>query len=178
MGASASSSRRVWLMLIAASIGWCITGCRGDGLEEFNSEEGRFRIRMPGTPSRKKDPRLPKAVQMVRLEDRSGSYEVAWEDLTGDGPSRDERLDQLCEERVKATEKLEGKVLYRKKITVADGHPARELLLQESNKRVVVRDRMVLVDSRLYQIVVTGPRWWVESATATKVLDSFRVVEE
>ena len=38
-------------------------------------------------------------------------------------------------------------------------------------------DRMYLVGRRLYQVVASGPRWWVEAKQARQVLDSFQVIE-
>jgi hypothetical protein len=42
----------------------------------------------------------------------------------------------------------------------------------------IVHERMYLVGRRLYQVLISGPRWWVESATSRKVMESFRVTGE
>jgi hypothetical protein len=175
--AAASFPGRVCLVLVAASVGLSLLGCSGDRLEEFRSEEGRFRILLPGTPTLEQTPDLPSGVKSFRLEQQSGEYVVAWEkiDLRGTARTAQDRLDGACD---RAIEMLKGKELSRKEISLDGKYPGRELLVEGPRDRRVVRDRMYLVDSRLYHVMVSGPRWWVESRPAKKVLDSFQLIEE
>jgi hypothetical protein len=170
---AATSTRRAGLVLVAA-IGILIAGCGGDRLTEFRSEEGRFRILLPGTPS---EETLTRGIKTIRLQQRSGSFVVAWEDLkrTDQKMSPDERLDMACNA---AVEQIRGKALSRRKTTLADRYPGRDLVAQGPDGNLIHRDRMYLVDGRLYQVLASGSKWWVESATVERVLDSFELIEE
>jgi hypothetical protein len=172
-----SGSRRLRLVLIAAAVGWLASGCGGERLTEFRSKAGRFRILLPGTPSTTSDPELPEVVRSIRLDQPSGSYVVAWEDvdMSDRTLSADRRLDLACD---KAVEKLKGKALARKEITLAGEHPGRELVAATADGSKFIRDRMYLVEGRLYQVVASGPKWWVQSRTAERVFDSFELLDE
>ena len=73
---------------------------------------------------------------------------------------------------------LKAKEISRKAITLMGRYPGRELVAEWPNGNGIVQDRLYLVDHRLYQVVASGPKWWVESATTRQVLDSFRLLEE
>jgi hypothetical protein len=175
--AADSSTRRVLLVLLAAFIGCPLAGCGGERLGEFRSNEGRFRILLPGKPSTQPDPQVPSMIRTVELKQRTGSYIVAWQDLDQKGTktSPDERLDMACN---KAAESLKGKTLSRKKIELDGKYPGRELILVGPDGKETHRDRLYLVEGRLYQVLVSGPSWWVESSTADRVLDSFHLLDE
>jgi hypothetical protein len=138
---------------------------------------GRFRIRLPGIPSPVPARGEGVLVHGVRLSQQSGNYTVTWEDIDRGktGKNDDELLDLAC---TAAVSRLKGKELSRKKIGLDSRHPGRDLVAEWSDGKGVVQDRMYLVDGRLYHIVASGPRWWVESGTTRKVLESFALVEE
>jgi hypothetical protein len=118
---------------------------------------------------------LPKGKYKVSLEQRSGTYTVAWEDLPEKKDlSSEERLDLACNG---AIDELKGKALSRKSITLK-GHPGRELIVAWATGKGIVHDRMYLVGQRLYHVMAAGEKWWVESSTSQRVLDSFEIIEE
>jgi hypothetical protein len=154
-----------------------LSGC-SPALEEYVSEEGKFRVRMPAQPTLVRDPELPSNVKKVSLLQRSGSYEVAWEDLPASDASDDRRLDDACDGALKALQPKDvNQDVKRKEITLAGRYPGRELAVKTPDGKLV-QDRMYLVKRRLYQVVVSGSKWWVESPASQKVLDSFEVIEE
>src|SRR5947207_15644152 len=106
----AGTSRRgrwSWALLVLAFVA-PQSGC-SDGLEEYVSEEGRFRVRMPGAPTPARPGELPKGKYKVSLEQRDGNYTVAWEDLPAKGGvSADDHLEAACKGGV---ELLKGEVL-------------------------------------------------------------------
>ncbi len=161
--------------LVVAFIGSLSAGC-GDRLTEYTNDEGRFRVRLPGTPSPVEGKGEQAVVHGVRLSQQSGNYTVTWEDIDRQktGKSDDELLDLAC---AAALARVKGKELSRKAIEL-DGHPGRDLVTEWSDGKGIVQDRMYLVDGRLYHVVASGARWWVESSTSRKVLGSFAVVEE
>ncbi len=89
--------------LVVAGLLLTISGC-GQGMVEYTSKEGKFRVRMPEMPAPIKDPELPSSVKKVWLLQRSGSYSVAWEDLPSSTDSADKRLDIACDQVMKGAE--------------------------------------------------------------------------
>ncbi len=171
--AAVSSLRRV--LPFAAAIVCLLPGC-GEKLTEYRSEEGRFRILLPGTPKTVSDRALGKGVQAVQFEERSGDFTVAWSDPqpARATPGTLEQLDLACN---RAIDNLQGKALSRRSITLGN-HPGREMLVEGPDGKVVVRLRLYLVNGRLYQVAAGGARWWVDRGTTDKVLDSFAVLAE
>jgi hypothetical protein len=151
-----------------------LSGC-GQRMVEYVSEEGKFRVLMPESPEPVKDPDLPRGVKKVWLLQRSGSYSVAWEDLPPSDVSPDKRLDDACKAALKA---LKAKDQTWTEITLAGRYPGRELVSEAPGSKGIIHDRMYLVGNRLYQVVITGSKWWVESDTSKKVLDSFQLTGE
>jgi hypothetical protein len=172
--AAVSSARRVVLVGVAAAIGCLLSGC-GEKLTEYHDEEGRFRILLPGTPTPVERKKLQAGQKAVVLEQRSGNWKVVWEDLALPRPLDPEQcLDMAC---TAAVEKLQGKAVSRKTIHVGD-YPGRDLIAEDSTGKVIVRDRMYLVGRRLYHVIATGPKWWVERGITDQVLDSFELEPE
>jgi hypothetical protein len=156
---------------VGLGVALALVGC-GDGLQEYVSEEGGFRVLFPAAPSTAPDPDLPRGVRKVSHVERSGSYAVAWEEV-GDGEGgAAERLDRACDAAVK---KLKGKELARSTIKLHGEHPGRELVIEWPDGRGVTHQRMYLVEGRLYQVVASGLKWWMDTPRPRKVLDSFRL---
>src|SRR5262245_13554450 len=133
--------RLSWALIVLTSI-VLVPGCR-DGLEDYVSEEGKFRVRMPGVPSLALPDELPKGKFKVSLEQRAGNYTVAWEDLpVKEGVSADDHLEAACKGGV---ERLQGKALTQKPIALGKGHPGREMLVEWPTGMGIVRLRMYLV---------------------------------
>jgi hypothetical protein len=149
-------------------------GC-GQEAREYTSAEGGFSVRLPGTPRTVSDPEQPEGLHQVRLAVRSGTYTVAWQDLGADAAKdSDERLDRACNGALRA---LGARQVSRKAIRLGE-HPGREVLatLGEDERRV--RARLYLVEGRLYLVLVTGARGFVDSGEADRFLESFRLARE
>src|SRR5262245_60644614 len=138
-----------------------VLGC-GERLEEHVSEDGRFRVRFPGPASTEPDPDLPSRVHKASFVERSGSYAVAWDDVAPGKDGADALLDRACDDAVK---RLKGKEKSRKAIAL-DGHPGREQVIEWPDGRGLVQQRIYLVESRLYHVVVSGATWWIEKPMA------------
>ena len=156
--------------LLALALG--VAGC-GPRLVEHVSEDGRFGVLLPGEPRGEEDEELPKGQHKVAFVERSGNYTVAWRDLPGQKEPPDEVLDTACD---KALEALRAEPVSRKEITLKGRYPGRDLAAAWS--RGFFHARFYLVRRRLYHVVVSGEKWWVESARSRKVLESFRLIEE
>jgi hypothetical protein len=157
-----------------------LAGCAGDVTQEFTSPEGKFTVAFPGTPQEDDDPSLSgEGIHKVSLMERSGFYAVAYQfvNLPDHATASDleERLEQAC---TGAVRNLKARLLSKKKITLAGKYPGRDLVAEWGNKQGIVHYHLYLVDGRLYQVIVSGEKWWVESPKAQKFLDSFRLSEE
>ena len=84
------------------------------------------------------------------------------------------RLDAACDE---AVERLKGKEVSRKAISLPEGNAGRELILKTKDGKKLVIDRMYLNKGRLHQLIASGPKWWIESGEVRKVMSSFRLLE-
>jgi hypothetical protein len=172
MGAGSRLTKPLQVVLAFTAL---LPGC-GPRLQEYVSEKGGFRVRMPGEPEPDPERDLPRGVKKVTLLQRSGSWSVAWEDLEATkGGSDDQRLNDACDGALK---KLKAKEVRPREITLAGKYPGRELVAEWPDGKGITHDRMYLVGNRLYQVVASGPKWWVESSTSKKVLDSFALLEE
>src|SRR5262245_56373453 len=158
-------SHRAFLALLLTLAAGC-----GSDWPEYAPEGGRYKVRMPGTPSEDKDPDLPEGVHKVSLSQRSGNYAVAYQDLPeGGGLSVEERLDRACDGALRS---LKATEVSRKAIQLQGEHPGRELVAEYAGGTRRVRGRLFLVGRRLYQVLATGQKWWVESGAVTRFLDS------
>jgi hypothetical protein len=69
------SSRRGWPVLLAALLA---AGCGGEGgLREYRSAEGRFSVRVPGTPRPDREEQVRKGLVKMSVVERSGNFSVA-----------------------------------------------------------------------------------------------------
>jgi hypothetical protein len=67
-----------------------------------------------------------------------------------------------------------GKLKAEQKIQ-RGGHPGRDLLIEVMGGRYFIRDRLYLVEGRLYQLIVAGPEEFVRGPDAGKFFDSFKL---
>jgi hypothetical protein len=152
-------------------------GC-GPNFTEYTSAEGRFAVRVPGAPRVSKEATPAGETVLTTVEQPNGRYVVAWLDLKvepdeGAAKAR-ERLENA---RDAAARSVGGTVLADRPLTLAGKYPGRDVIIELPGKDDLARDRMYLVNGRLYQVTATGRRWWVESADTQKFLDSFRLTE-
>jgi serine/threonine protein kinase len=147
-------------------------------LVEYTSEEGRFAVRVPGTPRVSKKKTAAGETVLATVEQPNGRYVVAYLDLQTElGQDAAKAQERLEKARDGAVSSVGGKVLADQPITLAGKYPGRDVTIELPGKEDLARDRMYLVNGRLYQVTATGRKWWVESADTRKFLDSFRLRE-
>jgi hypothetical protein len=169
MNACVERLRCRWLVL---GLVLALTGC-GEQLQEYRSEEGGFRILLPGEPSVPDD--VPPGSHKIRLMQRSGSYAVAWTDLApAPEQSSEERLSRACDS---ALASLKATLLSRRSFLLAGQYPACDFIVELSERGNRLHGRMILVDNRLYHVMVSGERWWIQQPVTQRVLDSFAVLD-
>lgn len=134
--------------------------------------EGGFSILMPGKPTEKRQPSIPKIAQVggyllnVKLDGDSysaGMWEHAQE-------YRDEKteLESFCGAAVAA---IKGK-LERTEDLELDGHPGREIVFDLRDDRIM-RVRVFFAGKKHYQITATIPRGYESSEEIDEYFNSF-----
>jgi hypothetical protein len=156
-----------------------VVGAQAPEFKLYASADGRYKVLFPGPVKTEKIPvpsgknELTLTVDLVEL--RAGtSFLVTFIDAPPDtaklepGP----RLDKVRD----GNKGTDGKVIEDKAVTVGvEKYPARDVLIQKPN--IYLRNRIVIAGSRLYQVMVQGPKDVVTSPSADKFLASFEVTK-
>lgn len=149
----------------------------GPGWRVFTSDEGRFRVDMPGKPVETTETRSTIVGSLTgyrfEFEQEDSFFLVEFRDLP-----RVATLFMSSKSLVEqATDGLldyaKGPVLRNEQITV-DGEPARALRYTVANRdHQTARARVILAGRRLYLVIAGVPDKAGEKTKATRFLDSF-----
>lgn len=124
----------------------------------YVSEEGRFSASFPGTPSVTSEklqlPGVEFTLKKVMLDTRA-TYGVIYADYPNKFDSDIARKELLINAAKGAAGAIDAEILENTETTV-QGYPAR-LLKEQLKSGQIICARMILVDSRLYQVAVTSP---------------------
>ena len=163
------------------------TDAKTEAWQEFESAEGRFAVRLPGTPTRKSSQAdLPEGkIDMhsyrLGLSNESHQFDISYFDLPEDIKIEDMSLvfNAARDDGLKA---VKGKLLQEREDTSL-GYPGRFYKVQTPDG--VMRIRVIFVKQRLYNLaLLTVGRNEPEAVarrndeTAAKFLDSFRLLSE
>ena len=136
-----------------------------------------FSIAMPGVPKAQKQNVPTKAgkseLMTYVLGTRFGTFNLGYSESDGTNVKPDRLFDRMRDQMAKP---VKGTVKEEKSAGV-DNYPGREVLI-ETDKKVYLRSRFVLVDDRLYTISVTGAREWATGKEADRFMESFKLVEK
>ena len=169
----AAPSRR-----LLPALGLLLVGGCGPSFSEYTSAEGRYTVRVPAAPRLSKKETAAGDTSLAIVEQPNGRYVVAYLDLKAGPGEGDAKAQQRLEgARDAAARSVGGAVLADRAITLAGKYPGRDVTIELPGKEDLARDRMYLVNGRLYQVMATGRKWWVESSDTQKFLDSFRLTE-
>jgi hypothetical protein len=135
-----------------------LVGCGQPEFKEFASAEGKFTVSLPGTPEEKTEPVAGTTMTIYFLVVGARAYAVSFMEL----PIPDGEPEEMVQTRL----------VTSSNITLAGKHPGRDVVGQLSDNRGMVRSKIYLSGKRHYQVLVMGPKSFVESAEATKFLDS------
>jgi hypothetical protein len=150
--------------------------------KEFTANDGGFTVLMPDTPKEDKTDLATadgtKVVQYQYLVDGgTKAHLVTYQD----NPAAVEKADQVQKVleggRDNAVTNLKGKLLLSKELKLADKHSGMEFQIEVPSLKSIYRSRIYLVGKRLYQIVVLGPKEFVDSKESDSFLDSFKLTK-
>ena len=189
----------VWSAFVLAAGAWCVPAARAQGVtvkappeadahnwEEYVPPGEGFSVLMPGTP-RRQTQRMPLGegqttpLHIHSLNTATAEYGVIYADypITVTGPEMAKRI--LDDGAKGAVEAVNAELLHVAETTLG-GRPGRALKEKLPDGKIM-RVRLYLDGSRLYQVAITTPdeRGAPASAvkfheeTATKFLDSFKL---
>ncbi|HYV38196.1 MAG TPA: hypothetical protein VE988_21095 [Gemmataceae bacterium] len=156
------------VILLASSIA---TAADQGAWQQYRTKDLNFRASFPANPKETSSQTGKVLVKGVMLDLNERAFAVLVSDIPGarheSEKMTESRLDS-ARDSITAKFKLE----IEKKITIAVVLRGREILASNDNG-IFVRSRIFLVNGRLYQVMVAGPRDFVTGADAEKFLDSF-----
>lgn len=172
-------SRSFALAGLVALVGWCSRAADPVDYKLFASGEGRYKVLFPGgVKTETKNVKTPAGERKLTFDSVQLSeavfFMVTYIDVPDDvakqppGP----RLDKVRD----GNKGAEGKLLADAVVAVgADKLPGRDLLIEKPT--AVVRTRVVIAGSRLYQVMIQGPKEFVTAKDADRFFDSFEVTK-
>jgi hypothetical protein len=168
------------LVLAVISLAFSPLSGRADDWKTFTSKEGRFSVRMPGSPQEQtQEVKTPDGKLSVHLLVSALAVDRVVYVSYSDYPPKavEGKQKEFLDGTVKGNvTSLKGKVLSEKKIEVGQGKlPGRELLMDLPDKKQMYRSRIVLAGNRLFQVVAVGSEEFVKSKAVGEYLDSFKI---
>jgi hypothetical protein len=150
-----------------------LVGCGQPEFKEFASVEGKFTVSLPGTPEEKTEPVAGTTMTIYFLVVGARAYAVSFMEL----PIPDDEPEEMVQTRLDdgrdgMLRNVNATLVTSSNITLAGKHPGRDVVGQLSDNRGMVRSKIYLSGKRHYQVLVMGPKSFVESAEATRFLDS------
>jgi hypothetical protein len=146
---------------------------------EFKSPDGKFSVRLPGTPTRTIDTNpaiAPLEFGVFRLTQDNIQYIIAYYDysqtiMQGTDPQR-----LLTHTRTSMEGDIDGTVKSEKDITLDNQFPGREVTLAAADGKQVMRARIFLVNNRMYRIEALGPKDQISPKDIDQYLISFTLL--
>ncbi|MBM3979859.1 MAG: hypothetical protein FJ304_06170 [Planctomycetes bacterium] len=156
-----------------------VSGADGQDFKQHSSAEGRYKAQFPGEVKTEtnditigKD-KLKLVLESVELKGDT-VFMVSYIDATEAGAKTPAatRLDKVRD----GNKGDAGKVVSEKDITVgAERFPGRDIVIEMPSH--FIRNRVVIVGPRLYQVMVQGTKEVVTSASADRFLNSFEITK-
>jgi hypothetical protein len=159
--------------LSAALLVLLAAGCKQPSWEQFTNQEGKFTVLMPGKPKYETRDKDQLKVHNFVVEGRDYAYLVSYTDLPRGGV---DNLEAVYAEGVKGVAATQGgKILSQSDFTI-DGHTGKSYEIEVTKPKAgFAAGRMVVIDGRLYQLLVMGSKIRATDADVNKFFDSFKV---
>ena len=141
----------------------------------YESADAKCRVTFPAKPTETKKPIRPGSeamVHIVQFEDGDGGRLLLWNEITAKGADPAKVLKGAAEGIAK-----QGKPVSDKETTVGpDKIPARDVVA-DTPEGYRVRTLLVVANSRLYQVTVTGSNEFVAGPKADEFRKSFELLK-
>jgi hypothetical protein len=159
--------RLCWL---ATAFALFLTAGCGKEWKEASSPEGKFTVLMPGTPKEQSRTQAGITNHIFALEVKDGAYMVSYLDVPPGTPANYSLAIQA------AAANRQGKGVKESDITI-EGHEGKAYEFEMGNPKGYAVGRIVLVNNRLYQLLVMGANISSSDADVQKFLNSFKLTK-
>jgi hypothetical protein len=173
--------RRALLVCAFAGTLLAFAGCKRVDLDntpirEFRSAEGRFTVQVPGSPKEESQTVLGMTMKVYTVEGHDGAFAVSYADVPiGDNESSWQISQRFDGARDGMLRNAGGKLTREYALTLQGKYRGRGIDADVPAKNGKLRARVYIVGKRFYQLLVVGTKERVESANATRFLDSLTV---
>ena len=144
------------------------------GWVSFSSEEGRFSVLMPETPTDKAETvdsaHGPYTTHLFVVKDTTSVYLIGWVDY--DPSFNFNRQAELEANRDNFVKGIQAKLVSTRP-TIIDGYSAIEFTAETDDR--VFKSRVFMVGRRPYQIVIGSPKDQDDSVSVKRFFNSFKV---
>jgi len=147
----------------------------GGGLQWYSNQGRRFRVLMIGTPTIGSSPSpFGTSSQTFSHIEKDGGIAVAVTDVpvsVKDKAAINKALNGACDGAIR---NVSAQEMSRYSVQL-QGHPGREVngILPNKGK---LKQRIYLVGSTLYQVILVGTPEWVDSSTSQQILNSLALI--
>lgn len=150
----------------------------GQEAKKYDSKEGKFGAKFPGEPKTVSQKAGGLDLVITIVEKGSGGYAVIYSDMPAD-VVKAAPAEKLLEGGEKGlVDNFKAKVTDSKKSEFESGgkkYPAREITAEKEN--LTLRIKIILVDNRLYQVFVVGPKEQATGKEADEFIKSFELAK-
>lgn len=152
-----------------------------DEWKPFSPKNGKFTIKMPGTPNNQfiqdinyEGGKSKLYFFLLELDSGNGAYGISYNDYLIDKIDDNVIKRALDLGRDGVVRGFKGKLIASKDIKFDNTYQGRDFTFEFGDGKRG-REKMFLIDKRLYQIVVLGSEEMVKSKDADKFFDSFKI---
>jgi hypothetical protein len=168
---------KTWKLLAGAALVVVMSGC-GTSWTDYKSDSGKFTAQFPGTPQEKEMSAAGISAKGVVLDRGDRAFTVMYADLPGSADQfKNAALVEMSLDGAATgcVQNVKGKQTALDKIKLGD-HPGRDVKaeLPDGNE---LRNRIYMVNGRLYQVMVLGKKGYTTSPDAEKFLTSFKLTQ-
>lgn len=163
----------IWVLLAAVFLG------EPSHAEAVTSKDGHFAATFPGAARMSSAPvqsgDVTVRMTMYAFENGVFSYYVTYSDYPPQVFARTSQGQALTNVIHSTVANVKGKVTHEETITIGNVS-GREVVIDVPAQNALMRERLLLVGNRLYQIVYGGPQGSENSKAALDFLNSFRLL--
>jgi hypothetical protein len=175
--------RKFSIFLITLMLACCLASCSAPPApKEFQSETGGFSVMSPAPLEESVQPVETQSskidLHLFSAQQDDIAYFVAYCDYSPELARPDNAEKMLDGARDGAVGNTHGKLSLETAITLT-GHPGREVVIEargEDQPPVIIKGRLFMVKSRLYQITVVAPRSRAGDKAVDDFLQSFKLL--
>jgi Protein kinase domain len=151
-----------------------------EGWQSFSPPGGRFTVLLPGEP--KKDvkasqtERGPIETCTFTIESGQHTYAAGWFDFPGIVPQGPQIKNALEGGQQGLLKNLGDVTILKDEEIALDGHPGKEVVIENKDKRYTLTVRLYLVRQRTYTLLASAPLGQADAADVKRFFASFRLV--